>query len=98
VQADAIIVDLALPDQNGIDVIKVLRGRTRNPLIVLSGSTAGAGKVAALDAGADDYVAEPFDAADSSPACAPPCGAQARSAPHLGSGPELESSTSHAGR
>ena len=56
-------MDLALPDQNGIEVIKSLRGRTRIPLIVLSGSTAGADKVAALDGGADDYIAKPFDAA-----------------------------------
>lgn len=61
---DAIIVDLPLPDQCGIEVIRGLRGRTRNPLIVLSGSTAGADKVTALDAGADDYVAKPFDAAE----------------------------------
>jgi|SRR5215475_5192731 len=63
-QPDAIIVDLALPDQNGIEVIKSLRERTPNPLIVLSGSTAGADKVAALDAGADDYIAKPFDTAE----------------------------------
>jgi two-component system KDP operon response regulator KdpE len=56
-------VDLALPDQKGIEVIKNLRGRTRSPLIVLSSSTAGADKVAALDAGADDYIVKPFDAA-----------------------------------
>jgi len=61
---DAIIVDLALPDHSGIELIKSLRGWTRNPLIVLSGSTAGADKVAALDAGADDYIATPFDAAE----------------------------------
>ena len=61
---DATIIDLALPDQNGIEVIKSLRGWTRNPLIVLSGSTAGADQVAALDAGADDYIAKPFDAAE----------------------------------
>jgi len=57
---DVIILDLGLPDLAGIDVIQALRGWTSLPIIVLSGRTAAADKVAALDAGADDYMTKPF--------------------------------------
>ncbi len=57
---DVIILDLGLPDLDGVEVIKGLRGWTSAPIIVLSARTAEAQKVAALDAGANDYVTKPF--------------------------------------
>uniref|UniRef100_UPI0021BF37E1 response regulator transcription factor n=1 Tax=Frankia tisae TaxID=2950104 RepID=UPI0021BF37E1 len=57
---DLVVLDLGLPDLDGIDVIRGLRGWTRVPIIVLSGRTSGHDKIAALDAGADDYVTKPF--------------------------------------
>jgi two-component system KDP operon response regulator KdpE len=57
---DLAIVDLGLPDLDGIDVVRGLRGWTRVPIIVLSARDAQAAKVKALDAGADDYVTKPF--------------------------------------
>ena len=57
---DVVILDLGLPDISGIDVISGLRGWTTVPIIVLSARTAEAQKVAALDAGANDYVSKPF--------------------------------------
>ena len=57
---DVVVLDLGLPDLNGVEVIEGLRGWTSVPIIVLSGRTGGADKVAALDAGADDYVVKPF--------------------------------------
>jgi two-component system KDP operon response regulator KdpE len=57
---DAVILDLGLPDIDGIDVIRGLRGWTAVPIIILSARTAEAHKVAALDAGANDYVTKPF--------------------------------------
>src|SRR3984893_10610876 len=59
-QPDAVILDLGLPDIDGIDVIRGLRGWTSVPIIILSARTAEAQKVAALDAGANDYVTKPF--------------------------------------
>ena len=57
---DAIILDLGLPDLDGIEVISALRVWSAVPVIVLSGRTGAADKIAALDAGADDYVTKPF--------------------------------------
>jgi two-component system KDP operon response regulator KdpE len=57
---DAVILDLGLADIDGVDVIRGLRGWTSVPIIVLSARTAEAQKVAALDAGANDYVTKPF--------------------------------------
>jgi two-component system, OmpR family, KDP operon response regulator KdpE len=57
---DAVILDLGLPDMDGIEVIRRLRGWSRAPVIVLSGRTGPGDKIAALDAGADDYVTKPF--------------------------------------
>ena len=58
---DVVVLDLGLPDMEGGDVITGLRGWSTVPIIVLSGRTEQAQKVAALDAGADDYVTKPFD-------------------------------------
>jgi two-component system, OmpR family, KDP operon response regulator KdpE len=57
---DLVILDLGLPDMEGVDVIAGLRGWTSAPIIVLSGRADSADKVEALDAGADDYVTKPF--------------------------------------
>jgi len=57
---DVVILDLGLPGIDGIDVVRGLRGWTTVPIIVLSVRDAEADKVAALDAGADDYVTKPF--------------------------------------
>ncbi|NDZ97366.1 response regulator [Streptomyces sp. SID6673] len=55
-----VILDLGLPDLDGLTVLEGLRGWTNVPVIVLSARTDAADKVAALDAGADDYVTKPF--------------------------------------
>ena len=55
-----ILLDLGLPDMEGIEVLKRLREWSEAPVLVLSVRDDEAGKVAALDAGADDYVAKPF--------------------------------------
>jgi two-component system KDP operon response regulator KdpE len=57
---DVVILDLGLPDMDGTDVINGVRGWTSTPIIVLSAREQEAAKVAALDAGADDYVTKPF--------------------------------------
>ena len=57
---DVIVLDLGLPDIDGLEVLAGLRGWNDTPVIVLSARSDSAEKVAALDAGADDYVTKPF--------------------------------------
>lgn len=58
---DVVVLDLGLPDGDGLDIIRTLReGGSAAPIIVLSSRTDEAGKVRALDLGADDYVTKPF--------------------------------------
>jgi two-component system KDP operon response regulator KdpE len=57
---DLVILDLGLPDLDGVEVIRGLRGWTSAPIIVLSGRSDSGDKVEALDAGADDYITKPF--------------------------------------
>ena len=57
---DAVVLDLGLPDIDGVEVIEGLRGWTDAPIIVLSARTEEQDKVVALDCGADDYVVKPF--------------------------------------
>ena len=57
---DLVIVDLGLPQMDGIDVVRSLRTWSRVPILVLSARDSEASKVAALEAGADDYVTKPF--------------------------------------
>ncbi|MBG0564015.1 response regulator [Actinoplanes aureus] len=57
---DLVVLDLGLPDMDGGDVIRGLRGWTNVPIVVLSGRAGSKDKVDALDAGADDYVTKPF--------------------------------------
>ncbi len=58
---DMIILDLSLPGMSGIELVKHIRERTRAPMIVLAVREQEKVKIAALDAGADDYVTTPFD-------------------------------------
>ena len=59
-QPSVILLDLGLPDVDGVDIIKKMRGFSRVPIIVVSARSEDADKVAALDAGADDYLTKPF--------------------------------------
>ncbi|SMP65120.1 response regulator [Noviherbaspirillum suwonense] len=59
-QPDLILLDLGLPDMDGVDLIRQLRSWSTVPVIVLSARSAEAKKVEALDAGADDYLTKPF--------------------------------------
>jgi two-component system KDP operon response regulator KdpE len=57
---DVVVLDLGLPDMDGVEVIRGLRGWSRVPILVLSARHSSTEKVNALDAGADDYVTKPF--------------------------------------
>ncbi|MEU3911465.1 MULTISPECIES: response regulator [unclassified Streptomyces] len=57
---DVIVLDLGLPDMDGIEVIRGVRGWSRVPIVVLSARHTSEDKIRALDAGADDYVTKPF--------------------------------------
>jgi two-component system KDP operon response regulator KdpE len=61
---DVVVLDLGLPDLDGSEVIAGLRGWTAVPIVVLSARSDSTDKVAALDAGADDYVTKPFGMAE----------------------------------
>lgn len=61
---DAVILDLGLPDLPGLEVLRRLREWSRVPVLVLTVQAAEADKVAALDAGADDYLTKPFGGAE----------------------------------
>lgn len=57
---DLYLLDLGMPELDGIEVIQGLRGWTQAPILVVSGRSGSSDKVEALDAGADDYVTKPF--------------------------------------
>lgn len=57
---DLLVVDLGLPDGDGLDVIRDVRGWSNVPIVVLSARADETDKIAALDAGADDYLTKPF--------------------------------------
>ena len=61
---DVIILDLGLPDGDGMDLLKQLRQEFSTPIVVLSARTDERDKVAALDAGANDYITKPFGTAE----------------------------------
>jgi two-component system KDP operon response regulator KdpE len=61
---DCIILDLGLPDMDGVAVIRRIREWSTVPIVVLSARTQEAEKIAALDAGADDYIVKPFGAGE----------------------------------
>lgn len=57
---DLVLLDLGLPDRDGLEVIRAVRGWSGMPIVVVSARSQEADKVAALDAGADDYIVKPF--------------------------------------
>ena len=57
---DGVIVDINLPDGNGLEILRAIRSRTNVPLILISGSGSAANRADAIDLGADDYVMKPF--------------------------------------
>ena len=59
---DLVVLDLGLPDLDGVDVCREIRQNSNVPIVVLSARGAEGDKVAALDSGADDYVTKPFGA------------------------------------
>ncbi len=61
---DLLILDLGLPDRDGVDVVRDLRAWSAMPVLILSARTDETDKVAALDAGADDYLTKPFGVAE----------------------------------
>ena len=61
---DLFLIDLGLPDGDGVELVRQLRGWTTRPILVLSARTQEAQKVEALDAGADDYLTKPFGVAE----------------------------------
>ena len=61
---DLLVLDLGLPDGDGVELIRDLRGWSAMPVIVLSARGGEADKIAALDAGADDYLVKPFGAGE----------------------------------
>ncbi len=58
---DVVVLDLGLPDMDGMEVLAGIRGWSPVPVVVLSARAAGDDKVDALDVGADDYITKPFD-------------------------------------
>ena len=61
---DVILLDLGLPDMDGMDIIRQVRSWSNSPIIVISARTLEQEKVAALDNGADDYITKPFGASE----------------------------------
>jgi two-component system KDP operon response regulator KdpE len=61
---DLVVLDLGLPDGNGVELIRDLRAWSDMPVLVLSARTTEADKINALDAGADDYLVKPFSAGE----------------------------------
>lgn len=59
-QPDVFLLDLGMPQLDGIEVIQGIRGWSQAPILVVSGRTGAADKVQALDTGADDYITKPF--------------------------------------
>ena len=59
-QPDIVFLDLGLPDLDGVEIIKHIRSWSQMPIIVISARSEDADKIAALDAGADDYLTKPF--------------------------------------
>ena len=91
---DAAIVDLVLPDGDGVEVTRRLREWSQMPIIVLSAVGDESEKVRALEAGADDYVTKPFGPRSWSHGCRRRCGAPGARTTSRRSGPTASRSTS----
>ena len=89
---DLILLDLGLPDLDGIDVIRQVREWTPTPIIVLSAREQEQQKVSALDLGADDYVTKPFGIMNSLHESGPRC------AMRLGQTEPMRNPISHSAR
>jgi two-component system, OmpR family, response regulator QseB len=63
-QYDAMVLDLGLPDMDGMDVLRSLRARAMLPTLILTARDGVTHRIAGLDAGADDYILKPFDLAE----------------------------------
>ena len=63
-QPDIVLLDLGLPDMDGVEIIQKIRSWSQMPIIVISARSEDADKIAALDAGADDYLTKPFSVAE----------------------------------
>lgn len=63
-QPDIVLLDLGLPDMDGVEIIRRIRSWSQLPIIVISARSEDADKIAALDAGADDYLTKPFSVAE----------------------------------
>lgn len=63
-QPDIVLLDLGLPDMDGVEVIRRIRSWSQIPIIVISARSEDGDKIAALDAGADDYLTKPFSVAE----------------------------------
>ena len=63
-QPDIVLLDLGLPDMDGVQVIKRIRSWSQMPIIVISARSEDSDKITALDAGADDYLTKPFSVAE----------------------------------
>ena len=61
---DIVLLDLGLPDMEGVDVIKKIRTWSNMPIIVISARSEDSDKIEALDSGADDYITKPFSVDD----------------------------------
>src|SRR5882762_2230905 len=59
-RADLILLDLGLPDADGVDIVRKVRREATTPIVILSARGAEHDKIAALEAGADDYLTKPF--------------------------------------
>lgn len=71
---DIMLLDLGLPDLDGVEVIRKIRSWSNMPIIVISARSDDIDKIEALDAGADDYLTKPFPWTNCWPVCASPCG------------------------
>ena len=63
-QPDIVLLDLGLPDMDGVEIIRRIRSWSQMPIIVISARSEDTDKIAALDAGADDYLTKPFSVAE----------------------------------
>lgn len=78
---DLVILDLGLPDRDGMEFIRMIRKESVTPIIVLSARTTERDKVSALDLGANDYISKPFGNGSCWRASAPCCAAAGRAWP-----------------